>query len=123
TIQGVKTIGDNLNYRLLLNYTNLDIEKEIDAVETFNRSKVDGIIFMATEITDRRLEVINNIDVPVIIVGQAHTDLNCVVHDYYRAGYLVGRYIGEKRFTCVEFFGFTVIDEAVGIHWNDGLID
>lgn len=123
TIQGVKTICDNLNYRLLLNYTNLDIEKEIDALETFNRSKVDGIIFMATEITDRHLEVINKIDVPVIIVGQAHTDLNCVIHDDYRAGYLVGKYIGEKGFTCVQFFGVTESDEAVGIQRKEGLID
>jgi LacI family sucrose operon transcriptional repressor len=32
----------------------------------------DGIIFMATDITDKHLEVIHKINVPVIIVGQTH---------------------------------------------------
>ena len=51
TIKGVKTICDKQNYRLLLNYTNLNSDLELDALETFYRSKVDGIIFMATDIT------------------------------------------------------------------------
>src|SRR5699024_900703 len=122
TIKGVKAICDELNYRLLLNYTNIDPEMEIDALETFYRSKVDGIIFMATEITDRHIEIINKIDVPVIIVGQEHKDLHCVIHNDYHAGYLVGDTIGERGYKDIQFFGVTETDIAVGIQRKKGFI-
>ena len=91
TVKGIKTICDELNYSLLLNYTNLNSEKELEALETFYRSKVDGIVLMATEITDRHLAIINKIQVPVIIVGQEHETLHCVIHNDYHAGYIVGK--------------------------------
>ncbi|WP_427706900.1 LacI family DNA-binding transcriptional regulator [Staphylococcus parequorum] len=122
TIKGVKTVCDDLNYRLLLNYTNIDTELEIDALETFYRSKVDGIILMATEITDRHMEVINKIDVPVIIVGQEHKDLHSIIHNDFHAGYMVGEALGLKGFKSIQFFGVTETDIAVGIHRKKGLI-
>ncbi len=39
-------------YQLLLNYTGLKIDGEISALKTLSRSKVDGIVLMATHITD-----------------------------------------------------------------------
>ena len=38
--------------QLILNYTGLNIEAEIQALETLARSKVDGIVLMATDITE-----------------------------------------------------------------------
>jgi len=122
TVKGIKTICDKLNYRLLLNYTNLNPELEIDALETFYRSKMDGIIFMATDITPEHIEVINKVRVPVIIVGQSHKDLHCIIYDDYQAGYLVGDLLGQKGYQHIKFFGVTESDSAVGIHRKNGLI-
>ena len=61
--------------------------------KTLSRSKVDGIVLMATHIT---IEVIEKIDVPVIIVGQEHDRLYSIYHDDYEAGYKIGVLIGEK---------------------------
>lgn len=123
TIKGVKTICDKQNYRLLLNYTNLNSDLELDALETFYRSKVDGIIFMATDITDKHLEVIHKINVPVIIVGQTHEQLHCIVHDDYQAGYLVGDTLGKQGYKDIQFFGVTETDTAVSIYRKQGFID
>lgn len=123
TIKGVKNLCDSLNYRLLLNYTNLDPALEIDALETFYRSKVDGIIFMATDLTDKHLEVINKINVPVVIVGQHFESFHCIVHDDYHAGYLVGDLIGQRGYRHIKYFSVTEHDTAVGIKRKNGLID
>ncbi|WP_436855746.1 LacI family DNA-binding transcriptional regulator [Staphylococcus caeli] len=122
TVKGIKTICNDLNYRLLLNYTNLNTELEIDALETFYRSKMDGIIFMATDITPKHLEVINKVRVPVIIVGQSHKDLHCIIYDDYQAGYLVGDALGRQGYQHIKFFGVTETDSAVGINRKNGLI-
>ena len=122
TVKGIKTICDELNYSLLLNYTNLNSEKELEALETFYRSKVDGIVLMATEITDRHLAIINKIQVPVIIVGQEHESLHCVIHNDYHAGYIVGEKLGQQNYKNIKFFGVTESDIAVGIDRKSGLI-
>ncbi|MCG7339931.1 LacI family DNA-binding transcriptional regulator [Staphylococcus sp. ACRSN] len=122
TVKGVKTICDELNYSLLLNYTNLNVEKELEALETFYRSKVDGIVLMATEITERHLTIINKIQVPVIIVGQEHEQLHCVIHNDFHAGYVVGQALGKSQYKNVKFFGVTESDIAVGIDRKSGLI-
>ena len=60
TVKGIVSVCHQHQYQLLLNYTGLDIRAEIEALETFSRSKVDGIILMATTLTDEHLEVIEN---------------------------------------------------------------
>ena len=68
TIKGIVDVCQEHQYQLLLNYTGLDVQAEIMALETFSRSKVDGIVLMATTLTAQHLEVIDKIDVPVILV-------------------------------------------------------
>lgn len=74
TIKGLVHQCNQHRYQLLLNYTGLEIDGEISALKTLSRSKVDGIVLMATHITEAHIEVIEKIDVPVIIVGQNTTD-------------------------------------------------
>ncbi|PNZ33407.1 sucrose operon repressor [Staphylococcus petrasii] len=123
TVKGIVSVCQQHNYQLLLNYTGLDINAEIAALETFSRSKVDGIILMATTLTAQHLEVIQKIDVPVILVGQSHDSMHSIVHDDYQAGYLVGEMIGQQHLQNLCFFGVTEDDIAVGIERKQGLIE
>ena len=65
------------NYQLLLNYTGLELEAELAALETLSRSKVDGIVLMATNITEQHIQIIEKINVPVIVGKNMH---NCIVY-------------------------------------------
>ena len=108
--------------QLILNYTGLNIEAEIQALETLARSKVDGIVLMATDITERHIEVINKMNVPIVIVGQ-HEQLHSIVHDDYKAGQIIGEWIGQQDIKQVEVFSVSEKDIAVGIHRKRGLLD
>lgn len=138
TISGVKEACDKHDCQLLLNFTNLDKNLEIEALKMFRRSKVDGIIFMATDITEELQELIEQLGVPVVIVGQNKESFNCVVHDDYRAGQLVGDYIGQQMMSHgtsklgtdttsqspqVQFFGVTEEDYAVGVLRKKGMLN
>ncbi|MCD0794313.1 LacI family transcriptional regulator, partial [Staphylococcus aureus] len=109
--------------QLILNYTGLNIEAEIQALETLARSKVDGIVLMATDITERHIEVINKMNVPIVIVGQQHEQLHSIVHDDYKAGQIIGEWIGQQGYQQVEVFSVSEKDIAVGIHRKRGLLD
>lgn len=123
TVKGIVSVCQQHHYQLLLNYTGLDINAEIAALETFSRSKVDGIILMATTLTAQHLEVIQKIDVPIILVGQSHEHMHSIVHDDYQAGYLVGEMIGQQHLQNLCFFGVTEEDIAVGIERKQGLLE
>ncbi len=123
TIKGIVSQCHQHHYQLSLNYTGLQIEAEIDAIETLSRSKVDAIILMATDITESHLEVIDKADVPIIIVGQNYPGLHSITHDDYQAGLSVGNWIGQRQPHHVHFFSVTENDIAVGIHRKNGLLD
>ncbi|PNH22682.1 LacI family transcriptional regulator [Staphylococcus haemolyticus] len=123
TVKGIVSVCHQHQYQLLLNYTGLDIRAEIEALETFSRSKVDGIILMATTLTDEHLEVIEKLNVPVILVGQSYPNLHSIIHDDYQAGFIVGEQIGRKKHKNVVFFGVGEEDVAVGVKRKQGIID
>ncbi|HDK3443932.1 TPA: LacI family DNA-binding transcriptional regulator [Staphylococcus aureus] len=123
TIKGLAKQCQKYESQLILNYTGLNIEAEIQALETLARSKVDGIVLMATDITERHIEVINKMNVPIVIVGQQHEQLHSIVHDDYKAGQIIGEWIGQQGYQQVEVFSVSEKDIAVGIHRKRGLLD
>lgn len=123
TIKGVINQCHLHNYQLLLNYTGLELEAELAALETLSRSKVDGIVLMATNITEQHIQIIEKINVPVIIVGQEHAQLHSIYHDDYQAGFEIGMRIGQKGLHQVTLFSVSERDVAVGIKRKKGLID
>ena len=123
TIKGVINQCHLHNYQLLLNYTGLELEAELAALETLSRSKVDGIVLMATNITEQHIQIIEKINVPVIIVGQEHAQLHSIYHDDYQAGFEIGMRIGQKGLHEVTLFSVSERDVAVGIKRKKGLID
>lgn len=123
TIKGLASECKKHQSQLLLNYTGLDVEAEIEAIETLARSKVDGIVLMATDLTPKHIEVIRKVAIPVIIVGQEHSELHSIVHDDYQAGQVIGEWIGQRGYRHVDLFSVSEKDKAVGIHRKQGLID
>ena len=122
TLKGVHAYCQQTGYQMLLNCTWLSEQAELDALETFQRSKVDGIILMATQITDMHLKRIKAMHVPVIILGQEHEGLNCIVHDDEKAGHLIGRTIGAAGLKNVHYFTVSEADKAVGLNRKRGFI-
>ena len=69
-VDGISTELKKDGYNVLLGNTDLDIEKEIDYLNIFKNNEVDGIIFLAKTISNRHLEIIENLKIPIVIIGQ-----------------------------------------------------
>ncbi|EGQ3440916.1 TPA: LacI family DNA-binding transcriptional regulator [Staphylococcus pseudintermedius] len=123
TVKGIKAKCDAFGYQMLLNLTERHVEQELDALKSFKRSKVDGILFMATTVTDAHMAVIQEIDKPVIIIGQAHASLSSVYHNDYQAGQLMGREIMAQGKQHVIYASIQEDDVAVGEQRFRGLIE
>ena len=77
-VEGITEVLSPNGYDILIANTNLSIEKELEYLNIFKSNQVDGIIFMATKVIDEHIEVIKNLEVPIVVVAQ---DIK-VVHLY-----------------------------------------
>ena len=69
-VDGISTELKKDGYNVLLGNTDLDIEKEIDYLNIFKNNEVDGIIFLAKTISNRHLEIIENLKIPIVLLDK-----------------------------------------------------
>lgn len=122
----VEGIADELNvqgYDILIANTNLDIEKEIEYLKIFKNNQVDGIIFMATKITEKHLKVMQEVNVPIVVVAQNLEEYPSVYNDDYNASRDVAKYIISKGHKDIGFIGVYEEDISVGQERKKGYID
>lgn len=126
TSKVIMAIDDTLRqneYNPLIINTSLRKDLEIESIENLVRLKVDGIILVATEMTSRHKEVIKQINIPFVVVGQLCEGVASIINDDYRAGFEVGDYIQELGHRDIIYLGVSKEDVAVGVNRCNGALD
>nr|WP_302598005.1 LacI family DNA-binding transcriptional regulator [uncultured Cellulosilyticum sp.] len=113
-VEGISTQLGKTGYNVLLGNTDLNIEKEIEYLGLFKNKQVDGIIFVATILTEKHYEVLKTIKVPIVIVGQEVEGYNCIYHDDFGAMYALTNAFIEKGHHKLAYIGVTTADKAAG---------
>ncbi|WP_339277882.1 LacI family DNA-binding transcriptional regulator [Paenibacillus sp. FSL W8-0426] len=120
TLIGIDEELRSNQYQMLIANTSQDMQREIDAIYDFARQKVSGIILLAAEVTEAHLKAVDDIAIPVILVGQQHERLHSVVHNDDQAGYEMGKHVLQNGHREISYLGVTERDQAVGIHRKQG---
>lgn len=122
-VDGVSSEVGKYGYNILLGNTDLNIEKEIEYLNIFKNNEVDGIIFVATIITNKHLEIMKNTKIPIIIIGQNIENYSCVYHDDYSASYSAVEYLLKRDYKSIAYIGVEESDIAVGYNRKKGYIN
>ncbi|MDZ4957376.1 LacI family transcriptional regulator, partial [Clostridium perfringens] len=69
-VEGITDELKEYGYDILILNTNLNTKKEIEYLNMLRNNQVDGIIFMATKITNDLLKIMDLIEVPIVVVAQ-----------------------------------------------------
>lgn len=120
TLIGIDDTLRALRYQMLISNTSQDPLREIEAMYAFSRQKVAGIILLAAGITKELLQAIDDIRIPVLLVGQQHPQLYSLIHDDYNAAYELGKYVLSKGHHRIAYLGVTEQDIAVGVKRKSG---
>ncbi|MGG3987217.1 LacI family DNA-binding transcriptional regulator [Bacillus smithii] len=120
TLIGIDEQLRKLNYQMLISNTSQNLKREIENIHSMARQKVAGIILLATQITDTHLNTFNQLQIPVLLVGQQHKNVYSVIHNDFEAAYDLGRYILSKGHRKIAFLGVTEKDVAVGVKRKEG---
>ena len=121
-IEGVTSELSRMGYEVLIGNTNLSIEKEKNYLKVF-KNQVDGIIFMATEITSEHRKLFDQLRIPLVVIAQKVKDYPCIIHDDYHASKDAIHYLIDKGHRSIGFIGVGEYDVAVGIDRKKGYLD
>ncbi len=122
-VEGITEVLSEENYDILIANTSLSIKKELEYLKLFRKNQVDGIIFMATKITEEHIEAIKKLDVPIVIVAQNLENVSSVYFDEKNATEIITEYLIEKKHTNIGFIGVYEEDKAVGAYRKEAFID
>ncbi|UEX89244.1 LacI family DNA-binding transcriptional regulator [Staphylococcus ratti] len=121
-LEGAEHYFQDNKYQILIVNTNQSIEQEIEALYTLNKNKVDGILLVATQITEKHIEAIQDIKAPVLLIGQANKHVPSVIQNDFEAGRSVGEVIGQQHFKRIAYLGVGEYDKAVGVDRKKGVL-
>lgn len=118
---GISQVLERRGYQMLLANTDNAAERELEYLDLFQNHPVDGILLVATMITDAHRRAIDACRVPIVLIGQNVDGVACVYHDDYEAAYELGRALAGRVTGKIGYVGVTEDDRAAGYDRRRGL--
>lgn len=112
----VDGIGEELakeGYQLLLASTNNNEREEVRYLQTFRNNYVDGVILIGTIFRKEHRKALEELEVPVVILGQQYEGYACVYQDDCHGARDVAELL-TKGCHHIAYIGVTPKDKAVG---------
>ncbi len=122
-VSGISEVLSASGYQMLLANTENQPEKELDYINTFRQNMVDGIILLGTSLDDAKLKNIQELDIPVVILGQFVSAPSCIYHDDYHAAVCMTEQLIKKGYHNIGYIGVSKNDTAVGVLRQQGFLD
>ncbi|MBP3892755.1 MAG: LacI family DNA-binding transcriptional regulator [Atopobiaceae bacterium] len=111
------------DYHTLLSNTNNDPDEEVRCLRVLaDRPRVDGVILLASVITDEHIAALRALKFPVVILGQHVDGFSCVYHDDYRATFDVAK-VALRHAKHPAFIGVRDDDVSAGAMRHRGFLD
>ncbi len=120
-VSGISRVLSEHGYQLLLACTNNTESKELEFLTLFRDNHVDGIVLLGTIFTPEHLKALEQLTVPIVIIGQNLPNYSCVYHNDFAGSYELTTALIPKG----NQFGYLCADRkdiAVGKNRMDGFI-
>lgn len=101
-------------YHMLLGSTDNDASQELEFIKVFVNNDVDGLVLIATELTKAHREMIDELPIPIVLIGQRLEGSYCVYHDDYHAARDLADCFFRSGVRRPCYIGVTEEDRAVG---------
>ncbi|MGN0159274.1 MAG: LacI family DNA-binding transcriptional regulator [Brotaphodocola sp.] len=111
------------DYATLIRSSDHDIELELQNIQKLIHLNVDGILISAIAITEEHRRIMENAEIPIVVMAQECESSVSIVDDDYRAGRCMGEYIGKRGHRNAAIISVDETDVAVGIRRKQGILD
>lgn len=121
-VEGITTECKKEGYTLILANTGLDVKEEINYLKILQTKQVEGLIFMATEITKEHLDVLKELKIPIVITGQYVEGYTCFIHDDFNAAKDLANLVLDNNHEKIGIISVTKEDIAVKYKRLEGFL-
>lgn len=115
-LSGLETRLKERGYRLTIVNSNLEQAREIEALQHFQVTKMDGVVFMMTQFSEAIQDTIRGLQLPVVAVGQESPLSDSIYFNEAKAGRLMADFLYQQGHRHLHFLAVTEDDPAVGRH-------
>ena len=122
-VEGISQELNREGYRMLLANTQNSVEKEILYLRSFLQDNLEGIIFIATIFTKSHFDLMSQLDIPIVVLGQRAEAYSCVFHDDYGAAQAMTNRMLDSGCRRVGGILVTQDDQAAGAERKRGYED
>ncbi|MBU3178898.1 LacI family transcriptional regulator [Clostridium estertheticum] len=70
-VRGCEDVANIYNYNIMLCNADLDVEKEMESLRILKEKMIDGVIYMSNSIGNNVIELIKELEMPVVLVETA----------------------------------------------------
>lgn len=119
---GISQVLSEEGYQILLANTENNTDKEIEYLNLFKNNNVDGIIFVATIFKKEHKNILKELNIPVIVVGQKINSVSCIYHDDFNASRELTDIIIKSGKKNIGYIGVTLKDKAAGAERKKGFL-
>ncbi len=120
---GISSALNAKGFGILLANTENNIENELRYLELFQQGQVEGVIFLATMLTARHREMIQNYPIPIVVLSQQVDYLSCVYNNDHDAAREITRLLLDTGRRHIGYIGVTQRDRAVGAARRAGFLE
>lgn len=121
TVDGISEIISAHGYQILLGNTDNDPEKELQFLSIF-QANTDGILFLATILTEEHRQLLRKLKVPVVLIGQLLDGFDCAYYDDFAAARELTTLLIRSGCRRIGFIGVTLEDRAAGLARQNGFL-
>lgn len=125
TSRMVNTLNDELavhGYQIILANTNMDPVKEVENLRLLRSRQVDGIILLGTNTNQSLIDEINELSIPLVVLGQEIPGVSVIVNDDYYAAKEMTELLIEHGHQRIAFIGVAERDRSVGYLRKQGFL-
>lgn len=102
--RGIENYGFDAGYSVMLCNSGRSAEREIAYLEMLISKRVDGVIYMTSDLAAERLESLHERDIPVVTFDRSYEGVDAILIDNFQGGYdatkhLIG--LGHRRIGCL----------------------
>ena len=120
-------IIDKLNedgYNVFLANARGKTEEELKYFDILKKKHVDGIIFFPTRITEEHIKLLNEINTPIVMMGQSNSKINAssVVYDDFNASKEIVNYLIKQGHEKIAYIGLDENKSVVASLRKNGYI-
>lgn len=121
-MDGISSVLTSEEYQVILANTSNDPAKEVEYLDLLRHHHVEGVIFLASIFTSDHNRILQNMHIPVVIVGQRYTGCSCVYHNDRGAAKELVRLMIERGCRRPGYIGVTKKDRAAGYERLQGYL-